>query len=507
MIHVLVSAVYSREAAAFSRSLKDPEATQRRVLETILRACARTPWGERERLGEVLSYECFVERIPASDYSRWSPLIEQQRRSGLAVLNTKVTRYEPTSGSTGERKWIPYTPEYLSEMNRAAKAWIYDVQARHPGTRLGRHFWSLSWIPSELRGAVNTDDRQLFPTWQRLILNRLVVSHPALQQAPSSESAWWATLLLLASASDLSLISVWSPTYLTTALRQIFEHREELAEALSGGRWLRHERELAGFDAPSRRGFPGDEKDYPSFIQRLWPRLSLVSAWDAAMSAPYAEELRSLLPQVAFQGKGLWASEGVVTIPWKDRYPVAIRSHFLEFRCLTSGRILPAWKVEPGQELQPLLTTGSGLLRYALPDRVRVSGMVERTPLLEFLGRMGGVDLTGEKLSFERASSILVDLQQSFGHLKLFCLGVSPRQSPPRYTILAVGQPSNSAALAEALEGELLRIHHYSVSRELNQLAPAEARILVSAGELESLLVSTNIRGQTKPNSIVFLPS
>ncbi|MEN9723373.1 MAG: hypothetical protein RJB38_1359 [Pseudomonadota bacterium] len=505
MIHSLVGIVYSREAAAFSRSLKDPELAQRRVLEVILRSCSRAPWGERERLGEIRSYEQFAERIPASEYSRWYPLIEQQRRSGRPILNTKVTRYEPTSGSTGERKWIPYTPEFLGEMNRAARAWIHDVQNRHEGARRGRHFWSLSWIPSELRGAVNTDDRELFPAWQRLILNRLVVSHPALQHAPSSESAWWATLLLLASASDLSLISVWSPTYLTTALREIFQHREELAEALREGRWLRHERELGRFVAPSRRTFPVAARDFPSFIQRLWPRLALVSAWDSAMSVPYADELRRLLPQVTFQGKGLWATEGVVTIPWKDRYPVAIRSHFVEFRCLASGRILPVWRVEPGQELQPLLTTGSGLLRYELPDRVRVSGMIERTPTLEFLGRIGGVDLTGEKLSFEKASGILAGLQQRFGKLKLFCLGVRPRQTPPRYTILGVGEEASSNALAQALEDELLRIHHYAVARELKQLAPAEARILPSAAELESVLGSAEIRGQSKPNSIVFL--
>lgn len=235
MIHGLVSAIYAREAGPFSRSLKDPEAAQRRVLDSILRDCALSPWGEREGLREIRNYEDLSCRITPSGYSRWSSLIEEQRSLGRPILNRKVTRYEPTSGSTGGRKWIPYTPLFLEEMNRAAKSWIHDVQARYPGSRRGRHFWSLSWVPSELRGTVETDDRQLFPAWQRLILNRLVVSHPALKGAPSSESAWWATLLLLGSASDLSLISVWSPTYLTTALRELFKGREEVGDALKEG--------------------------------------------------------------------------------------------------------------------------------------------------------------------------------------------------------------------------------------------------------------------------------
>ena len=210
MIHSLFSAVSSTEAAAFSRCLKDPEGAQRRVLEVILSSCSRTPFGRLGQLGEIRSYEQLSERMPVSGYSQWSPLIEEQRHSGRALLNAKVTRYEPTSGSTGERKWIPYTPDFLSEMNRAAKAWIHDVQSRYEGTRRGRHFWSLSWIPSDLRGAVNTDDRQLFPAWQRMILNRLIVSHPALQHASSSESAWWdpgASGFSIRSEPDLGLES------------------------------------------------------------------------------------------------------------------------------------------------------------------------------------------------------------------------------------------------------------------------------------------------------------
>ena len=46
------------------------------------------------------------------------------------------------------------------------------------------------------------------------------------------------------------------------------------------------------------------------------------------------------------------------------------------------------------------MTTGGGLYRYRMRDRVRVVGFVEATPALEFLGKEEGVsDLRGEKLS------------------------------------------------------------------------------------------------------------
>jgi hypothetical protein len=36
-------------------------------------------------------------------------------------------------------------------------------------------------------------------------------------------------------------------------------------------------------------------------------------------------------PRCRVQSKGLLATEAVVTIPWRGRYPLAVTSHFFEF--------------------------------------------------------------------------------------------------------------------------------------------------------------------------------
>jgi hypothetical protein len=507
----LMHAAFAQEAHAFRAALREPEVAQTKVLARILDQFSETEFGQRNGLRFVRDYASFCGRLPVTDYSDWEPWIERQRLSGRAVLAPCVQRYEPTSGSTGKRKWVPYTRPFLAELNRAAQAWIHELQTRHPATLGGRHFWSLSWVPTELRGKIDTDDRQLFPGFHRFFLNRLVVGHPAMKEAASSDAAWWASLAVLGAARDLSLISVWSPTYLLSALRDLFDNREELRNSLREARWTRHARDLEKFRVPSREDFPAEAPDLETFLRALWPRLALVSAWDSALSAQYARALKRLLPsQVAFQGKGLWATEGAITIPWADRYPLAVRSHFLEFRCLSSGSIYPSWRLETGQEVQPLLTTGSGLLRYALPDRVRVSGRVERTPTLEFLGRLGGVDLTGEKLSFKKASEVLAKLQGLFPRFELSCLGVDPALPLPRYTVFGVGEVGDELsrkALAEALERELRGVHHYAASRELGQLGEADARVFENLGVLRSALGTVRVPGQEKPNSIVLLRS
>ncbi len=505
LLHGLVRASCAAEAHRFARALADPEGAQRTRLAEILRANAAAPAGRAAGLGAFRDYETFASDYPVTEYADWRERIERQR-AGEATLVRKVERFEPTSGSTGERKWIPYSPEFLGEMNRAAKAWLADLYATYPGLARGPHFWSLYWVPSDLRATLNTNDVALFPWWQRAILKRVVAAHPALPHAETSAAAWWATKVLLASAADLTFISAWSPTYAAALFREIHAERAELAEALRTKRWVRHETELARFAVPGRADFPVAEKNFAEFLKRAWPKLALVSAWDAAASRPFAEELRALTNPVPLQGKGLWATEGVVSIPWRGQYPLAIRSHFYEFRRLAGGEILPAWKLSLGDEVQPILTTSSGLLRYALADRLRVSGFVGKTPSVEFLGRLGGVDLVGEKLGFVKAEETLAAIRKRFPEIEAVCLGAGREGSQARYSLLGVGAKDREAEVGKLLEAELGTVHHYALARELHQMLPAGAKLFATLAELEPYLERNPVKGQNKPSPIVVLP-
>jgi hypothetical protein len=73
-------------------------------------------------------------------------------------------------------------------------------------------------------------------------------------------------------------------------------------------------------------------------VQSYGQNLALVSAWDTADAAPWAQQLKACFPQAAFEGKGLWATEGVVTIPIDGQYPLAYRSHVYEFEDLAKWR-------------------------------------------------------------------------------------------------------------------------------------------------------------------------
>ncbi len=457
--------------ARFRRALGDPERAQRERLAAILHVLADTQWGP---LGD--SYETFRAKAFPGTYADLEASLLHQRADGSPGPSPRCARWQPTSGSTDRRKWIPYPPQFLAELDAAAGAWLVDLALRHPGAFTGQHYWSLSWLPAELRAeGADSDDLSLLPAWKRRALGRVMAVPPAVASLPTSADALRATAAWLAARSNLALLSVWSPTFALALVRILSEDREAIAETLRTGAW--------DLPIPAPRNPPAarlleDWDGVPSaaFLTALWPRLRLVSAWDSAASAAHAVTLAGLLPRAAFQGKGLWATEGVVSLPFQERLPLALTSHFLEFRCLATGRLLPAWALEEGQELQPLLTTSGGLVRYGLEDRVKVAGFLERTPCLAFLGRLGGTDLVGEKLDASAVSELLADLGDRHGVRCLTLFAVEGDR--PGYCLVAEGRPDLGTVLAQDLEPCLARHHHYLLARELEQLAPARALVL-----------------------------
>ncbi len=137
-----------------------------------------------------------------------------------------------------------------------------------------------------------------------------------------------------------------------------------------------------------------------SLYRALWPGLALVSAWGDAYSEAPSRDLRTRLPDFEFQNKGLIMTEAVVSIPIGGQNALAYQSHFFEFVRLGTEELLWPWELKVGDLVSPVLSTGSGLLRYRSDDVVEVSGFLGQVPCLRFRERAKCVDLVGEKLDY-----------------------------------------------------------------------------------------------------------
>ena len=500
----------------FQQALRSPETAQKRKLQGLLTQAQTTRFGASRGLDAQWSYEKVASTLPVTEYEQWRTLVEEQRTTGDAVLSHDCSRYQPTSGSTSSVKWIPYSAALLSEFDEAFSPWLYDTAGTYPELLQGRHYWSLSWLPNNLRNQLeNTSDLELFPWWKRFVMSQTMTVPSQVSLTPTSEAASFATMAYLAACSDLSFISVWSPTFALNFLTQIESERYELASILETGDWGKWRDSLGGLRCPRNKvaaklllGWDG--RSSADFFQTLWPKLALVSSWDTASSKHFAAELREKL-RVPLQGKGLWATEAVVTIPFQGKYPLALNSHFYEFKCLDTGKVFPSWKLEPGQTVQPILSTGGGFWRYALRDRLKVTGTLHATPCFEFLGRLDGCDLVGEKISPELADGVLRELTDYSGSRWLSMIAVpstTPGVQKPFYLVLGQSQGlAKDVTLQEKAEDLLCGLFHYRLARELGQLDPC--RILLTSDPrsayLDMMDANNTIAGNLKVESVALL--
>ncbi len=445
------------QARSFARALSTPAGIQRELLLRLVRRNAGTAFGRRHHFPEVRSLEDYRERVPVRGYDGFLPWIDRIRVGEANVLTTEpVTRLVPTGGSSGGGKLIPWTAGLGREFRRALAPWVVDLFRQDPELKRGPAYWSVtppasasdgttvagsmgsrldasheSEPPSAVPIGFDGDSHYLGGVLGKVV--RPILAVP--EGRPPGEDpgeALQRTGQLLARCRELRLISVWHPSFLLLLL------------------------DRAGIRDPLES----------------WPRLRLVSCWTDAGAAGSAEELRQRFPGVAVQGKGLLATEGVTSLPWGGRHPLAIRSHFVEFLD-AEERALLAHEVEVGQVYEVVLSTAGGLYRYRTHDRVRITGRLGATPTLGFVGRGDRVvDLRGEKLTDAFVHGVL---QQLFGRdpaVPFSLLAPSPDGSPAGYHLFVQAPPDRMSGVADRLDGLLSANPQYHLARRLGQLAP-----------------------------------
>ncbi|MEN9796788.1 MAG: hypothetical protein RL653_484, partial [Pseudomonadota bacterium] len=178
------------------------------------------------------------------------------------------------------------------------------------------------------------------------------------------------------------------------------------------------------------------------------------------------------------------ATEGAVSLPWVGApAPVlAVRSHLLEFLD-DAERPHFAHELEQGRTYEVVLTTGAGLVRYRLGDRVQVVGRHRATPCVRFVGRGDLVsDLVGEKLAAAFVGNVLsaVQAQARFAMLAPVVAGGHRRY---RLYVESTLDDHGLRSLAAAVEQQLAEGHPYRYARQLGQLAAVDVMRVTDGAE------------------------
>ncbi|OTG72304.1 GH3 auxin-responsive promoter [Acinetobacter sp. ANC 4169] len=484
----------------YRQQANDLEMVQRQKLDQFL----------KQHTSQSLNYENFAEQYPLTRYADWKEKIEQSRQSEKNCLGPgKIVRFQPTSGSSEALKFIPYTQHFLNELDEAIGLWLSNLYRQHPQLKNSTHYWSVSWLPESQRKLLensNLNDDSALLNVSKRVLSKVTQSVPTdIALAESAEDAMFATAVFLVADKNLGMISVWSPTFALQLLDIIEQYQEEIVTVLKTGLWSRQGLNYLPAPKSSEQSYKLQRLNLqdPLAWKELWTKLTLISSWDTASAERWAKDLQNRVANVAFEGKGLWATEGVVTIPFADRFPLSYQSHFYEFILQDSEQAVPAWQLKLGDIVSPVITTGSGLIRYVIDDELEVVDFYQTIPCFRFLGRKMTVDLVGEKLDHSVAVKVLAEFKQE-DYLPISILGIENcSQKKPHYIMLSEGnihkQPS-----AAALDQLLKENFHYELARNLGQLDEPEVKHVENAWDYYKTLAMKNgmIEGNIKPEPL-----
>jgi hypothetical protein len=244
----------------------------------------------------------------------------------------------------------------------------------------------------------------------------------------------------------------------------------------------------------------------------LWPKLRLISCWADAGAARFIPDLQRLFPRAEIQGKGLIATEGIVSFPLdlQGGAALALRSHFFEFIEPDSGRVRLAHELETGGRYSVVITTGGGLYRYRLHDLVEIVGHRRGCPLLKFIGKEAHIsDRFGEKLNERHVREVLDRCAERYEASPDFAmLACEERDGHFAYTLFVECRDVSEYTLhriGRDLEEGLLDNFHYRYCRDLGQLDPVRVfRIRVGGREayLEHCRSLGQRLGEIKPSAL-----
>lgn len=429
---------------------------QGEYLKALLKRNADTVYGQKYGFDKIRSYKDFAERVPLTKYEDYEPYIRTMANGAENVLTSeRVLLFELTSGSSGGKKLIPYTPSLKREFQRGIKPWLCNIYTKLPKIREGKSYWSITPVTegkSRTRSGIPIgfeEDAEYFGFIEQGIMRRIFAVDGSVKFPENMNRFYFETARQLLNCGSLTLISVWNPTFLTILCDHIRDNAEELSKTLPKerhGEFLRNAAE--------------------NRFERIFPRLQIISCWADGSAADHIAELRKRFRGVYVQPKGLLATECFVSFPLigEEGSRLSVYSHFFEFRRLSDGKIVTAGKLRRG-EYEVIVTTGGGFYRYCIGDIIEVlETYPDRPPRIRFL-RRGGVssDMFGEKLTEEFVRGVLKKL----GINGSFCL-LAPYGK--RYRLYTTAESVKSEELDTALrEG-----FHYDYCRRLGQLDCAE---------------------------------
>lgn len=461
----ICKALYQNEYRRFVAPC-ELERVQTDYLLELLHKNADTVYGEKYGFADIKSYKEFAETVPLTTYEDYEAYIEEIGKGKKGILTKEpVLLLELTSGSSGGKKFIPYTKSLKQEFQKGIKPWLYNIYDQVEGVCQGRSYWSITPVTAKKSYTEAgipigfEEDAEYFGGIEQGIMKQLFAVSSKVKFSSDMEAFYMQTSVELLQCKELTLISVWNPTFLTILCDFMREHVEEILQQVPE----------CGSRKTSHHGKESEAVQVAEAIrtnqwEQVFPNLKIISCWADGSAADSVKRVREYFPNTYIQPKGLLATECFVSFPMvgEEGSRLSLYSHFFEFRSVENDRIYMVHQLKKGM-YEVIVTTGGGLYRYCIGDMIEVLETYEAAPpRVRFLRRKGiTCDLYGEKLTEEFVRKVCMKLGLQEG----FCL-LAPEGN--RYCLYTQEVCVSEQALDEAL----CENYHYDYCRRLGQLQP-----------------------------------
>ncbi len=443
---------------------RDPERTQREVLQAILRANRGARFGVEHGFDRITNPGDLRARVPVQTYETLRPYIDEQRTQGSASLTVEAPEfYAQTSGTTGQPKYIPVTASMLSMQRDEQRLFSYLQFRACPDAFVGK---ALGIMGAAVEGrletghAVGSVSGHLYQSLPAIVRARFVVP-PAVLAIEDYRQKYLVILRLALGEPNVTYMGSPNPTTFLRLLEVLQAYREQLLDALAGGT-LDGLGEVGPIVRKALAGRLRADPDRAKALRReraltfrsVWPNLRLVTTWTGGSCGVALSALRATLPAATkVMELGYQSSECRGTIAIAPEAPEGLppfHHHYFEFVEADgwdrgSPEFLGLAELENGKRYYVLFTTIAGLYRYFINDLVEVCGFLNRTPLLRFVQKGKGVtSLTGEKLYEAQTIQAVTEVCEGHRVVPRFFVMVADAQTSS-YTLF-VEAPGRQAA-------------------------------------------------------------
>lgn len=442
---------------------KDPMRYNTELLMRMLDDNKDTEYGRKYGFADIKSVAEFQERVPLTtfdDYAGYVYRMTEGSESGL-ISSYNIAHYAKTSGTMGNPKRIPVSDRAMGVMNR------YNMQLRTKVICDAIGFdWAnppyLNLIESQLttlkNGATYGAISAKVIGQMRDYLSMLMTSPlEALVPDPKTNTRYLHARFALMNPEITSMGFSFS-SILLELMQYIESEWEMLVDDIEKGTID----ESVKMPADVRASVLGKIQPMPEraaqlreifsqgfdepIMPKIWPNLTIFSGVATGGFATYYNKLRQRYAGdgVRLFYVGLNASEGILSVPMDVDCPDSVLipdSVFYEFIPIDSedqGDIVTIDGVEVGKTYEIVITNQSGFYRYRIRDAVKVTGMYNNTPMIQFQYRIDQtISVLGEKTTELVLRGVAERVERELGYsMEDFSVFGDVDSVPMRYVML-----------------------------------------------------------------------